>query len=64
MIAPLPFVADVAKNCHGSSATYEKSGYGIPPVSMSAMRPKKKEKTSISITGVTSTQATPRTACL
>ena len=52
------------KNVHGIKPRYAKSGYGTPPVSTVANFVKTIEKTSMSMSGVTSAHAAPSTACL
>jgi hypothetical protein len=57
-------VSEFAKNVHGRSAAYAKSGYGTPSEGMPAKRPKKRLKTTIVMNGWMIAQDAPKAVCL
>ena len=58
------FVIAVEKYVHGTKATYEKIGYGIPSLETLANPPNTTENTIIENTGLIIAQANPKIVCL
>jgi len=60
----IPKLSEVEKKVHGTSAEYEKIGYGMPPVSTRTSREKTRVKMIVSARGCRTAQAMPSSDCL